>query len=263
MNEIMNVDKPIKLMDTLNKKVNAEAVAKVNENLPHLVEKTRYFDRSNSQTTLTMMSLTMLNGQSPFRVARQILAEVESRKTALSETQVSYAELIRDIEDLEGKSDIVSVAKYSSKVIAKSDLEGKINGAIKDIATLANAYQALVEKHSMQSWNEEDFENEEKKHHTRRAFELLYRNLIEIGRAKTSTIEYLTQFGIHVQVALKEVQGYITFVEKQIESGIYPDASSLEDFLDEMAEKYKHCADIASDRLFGSGHLIDSRYMDA
>lgn len=260
MNEIMNTVHSVELIDTLGGSVNAEAIAKVNENLPHLVEKTRYFDRSNSQTTLTLMSLTMLNGQSPFRVARQILAEVESRKTALSETQVSYAELIRDIEDLEDKTDAVSSAKYKNKVITKSDLEGKINGAVKDIATLANAYQALVEKHSMENWTEKDFENAEKKHHTRRAFELLYRNLIEVGRAKTSTIEYLTQFGIHVQVALKEVQGYIAFVEKQIETGIYPDASSLEDFLDEMGDKYKHCSDVASNRLFGVGNMFDESF---
>ena len=43
-------------------------------------------------------------------------------------------------------------------------------------------------------WDEQAFEKEEKKHHVRRAFELMYRNLLEGGRAHTSTIEYCQQY---------------------------------------------------------------------
>ena len=41
-------------------KINPQAVALVNEFLPELDEKTKFFDRNNSQSTLSMMSLTML-----------------------------------------------------------------------------------------------------------------------------------------------------------------------------------------------------------
>jgi len=43
-------------------KINQPALAKVNAGLPELEEKTRYFGGQNSQSSLTMMSLTMLNG---------------------------------------------------------------------------------------------------------------------------------------------------------------------------------------------------------
>ena len=56
-------------------KINVAAVAKVNEFLPEIEEKTRAFDRNNSQTTLGLMTLTMLNGQSPMRMMRQVMAE--------------------------------------------------------------------------------------------------------------------------------------------------------------------------------------------
>ena len=39
-------------------KINPKAVALVNEFLPELDEKTKFFDRGNSQSTLSMMSLT-------------------------------------------------------------------------------------------------------------------------------------------------------------------------------------------------------------
>ena len=63
--------------------INTAAVEKVNRFLPELDEKTKAFDRKNSQTTLALMTLTMMNGQSPYRMMRQIMSEVEKRKLAL------------------------------------------------------------------------------------------------------------------------------------------------------------------------------------
>ena len=78
-------------------KINPQAVALVNEFLPELDEKTKFFDRNNSQSTLSMMSLTMLNGHSPHRMLRQVLAETEKRKMALAEAQVSHAQALKPV----------------------------------------------------------------------------------------------------------------------------------------------------------------------
>ena len=82
-------------------KINPKAVALVNEFLPELDEKTKFFDRGNSQSTLSMMSLTMLNGHSPHRLLRQVLAETETRKMALAEAQVTHAKALEKIEKLQ------------------------------------------------------------------------------------------------------------------------------------------------------------------
>ena len=75
-NSIVIGDKVTFSMPTVTKGViNQNAVAKVNQGLPEFDEKTRSFDRNNSQTTLSMMSITMLNGHSPFRMMRQCMAE--------------------------------------------------------------------------------------------------------------------------------------------------------------------------------------------
>lgn len=242
--------------------INEAAVARVSERMPELAEKTKIFDRNNSQTTISMMTLTMLNGQSPMRLLRQILAEVDRRKMALAEAQLSHAKLVNEIKELSEKElGPVEQAELRLKNINIDAMEGKINGSLKDIATLIDAYDSIKATHKIDDWDERSFEDEEKRHHIRRGFELLYRNLIQGGRAHESTIEYLQQYGVHVQIALAEVTGYISAVNEAIKNGSMITASNMEDFLDAMADKYKHCADEASMRLFGKSDFTNSDYM--
>ena len=241
--------------------INTHAVEKVNRFLPELDEKTRAFDRNNSQTTLTMMTLTMMTGQSPYRMMRQIMAEVEKRKGALVEAQVKHARVLKEIEKLQDSEDTVLQAKYRQKCVNIVTMESKINGSFKDIATLIDAYNNIKEKNGIEEWDEVAFEKEEKKHHVRRGFELMYRNLLESGRASTSTIEYCQQYGVHPQVCLTEVSGYLQFTTERIANDDLPHANDLEDFLDEMADKYHLNADETAERLFGKADFANNDYM--
>ena len=247
-------------------KINPQAVAIVNEYLPELDEKTKFFDRNNSQSTLAMMSLTMLNGHSPMRMMRQVLAETEKRKMALAEAQVSHAKALRNIEKLKDKlfndpDNNVLSAKLRSAFVGIEMMESKINGSFKDIATLINAYNNLKETHGVEDWSEEEFEESEKRHHVRRGFELMYRNLMDGGRASTATIEYMQQYGVHPQVGLTEVQGYIKLVSDMIHSKQIPHSNHLEDFLDEMADKYYKETDKTTQRIFGKDNIISPEIM--
>ena len=241
--------------------INAHAVEKVNRFLPELDEKTKAFDRKNSQTTLAMMTLTMMTGQSPYRMMRQIMSEVEKRKGALSEAQVTYAEKLKEVEELADSTDNVEQAKYRQTCVSLSTLEQKINGSFKDIATLIDAYNNIKESNNIEDWDEVAFEKEEKKHHVRRAFELMYRNMFTAGRASEASIEYCQQFGIHPQVCVGEVSGYLSYVAERIENQDYPHANDLEEFLDEMAEKYQSNPDKTSERLFGKADFATNDYM--
>jgi len=241
--------------------INTHAVEKVNRFLPELDEKTRAFDRNNSQTTLSMMTLTMMTGQSPYRMMRQIMAEVEKRKGALVEAQVKHARVLKEIEKLQDSEDTVSQAKYRQKCVNIVTMESKINGSFKDIATLIDAYNNIKEKNGIEEWDEVAFENEEKKHHVRRGFELMYRNLLDGGRASTSTIEYCQQYGVHPQVCLTEVSGYVQYTSERIANSDLPHANDLEEFLDEMADKYYLNADKTAERLFGKADFANNDYM--
>ena len=242
-------------------KINAAAVAKVNKYLPELAEKTRAFDRQNSQTTLSLMTLTMMTGHSPYRMMRQIMAEVEKRKIALAGAQVEHAKLLIKIEKLQGKDDPVSVAKFRQCSFSLDMMESKVNGSFKDIATMIDAYENIKAKNGIDDWDEEAFEAEEKKHHVRRGFELMYRNLLESGRAATSTIEYTAQYGVHPQVAIKECSIYLKGVSEAIDEGIVLHSNHLEDFLDEMANKYRVFVDATAERLFGKADFTNTDYM--
>jgi hypothetical protein len=240
----------------------ADAVNIVSQRLPELMVKTEAFNRSNSQTTLNMMTLTMMNGQSPMRQIRQILAEIEQRQLALSESQVGHAQLLEELSNsADATMSNLDLAKRRHAQYRLTFLENKIGGAIKDIATLIKTYDNMVKLHGMSNWSEEDFERSESKHHVRRGFELLYRNIIEHNRPSEATIEYLQQFGVHIQIATHEVVGYITYVEELIAAGENITSAHLEDFLDHMADKYTHCAIEAAVRMFGVEQAFNREFM--
>ena len=252
-------------MELINlKRQNKALVDRVKKALPAIDKHTRIFDRQNSQTTIQMMTLTMLGGSSPLRMLRQVTAEVEKRKNALYEAQHSVAKRQEEIDVLEEKPNLTPAEK--AEVIKLkydvSQINNKANGSLKDIATLCDAYDNIMSKNSMKEWNEEDFENEEKGHHVRRGFEMLYRNLVELGRAKEGTLEYMQQYGVHSQMAIAEVSGYINFVNELIKEKRIFDSTHLENFLDEMKKKYVNNADKISNRLFGRDGIINKSYME-
>ena len=257
------VTKPItfSLPIEASENINQVAAARVAEKLPEIDKATRAFDRNNSQTTLSMMTLTMLNGHSPYRMLRQITAEVEKRKMALSEAQVSHAKQRVKILELEGEDDPVSEAELKAARHGLVMMENKINGSIKDIATLIDSYENIKAKNNIDEWDEEAFEREEKRHHVRRGFELMYRNLMDGGRASTSTIEYMQQYGVHPQVAMTEVSGYLKITAQRIANHELLHSNDLEEFLDKMADKYYQNADKTAERIFGKADFINPEYM--
>lgn len=249
------------LADTLE--IDRAALAVINEKIPEIIEKSKFFGRTNSQTTLALTSLLMLNGQSPHRMLRQVCAEVEKRRLSLSEAQVKHAELLKDYEQLANPQNDIDKAKQNHAATLLLDLSNRVNGAIKDIAVLVDAYSAIKKTFDINDWSEAAFEKEEGRHHVRRGFELLYRNLLETGAAQQATTEYLQQFGVHPQVAIAEVSGYIQHVAQEIANGTPPHANHLEDFLDAMRNKYESALPLTALRLFGRPHVSNTACMQS
>jgi polyhydroxyalkanoate synthesis regulator phasin len=248
---------------TINK--NEVLTDRVNKGMAEVDAQTRVFDRNNSQSTLTLCSLTMLNGQSPMRMIRQSLAEIEKRKNALYEAQYNLAKKKKKLDETMRKAKTDDCPVLQSQIIMLqhqvATIENKANGSLKDIAILMDAYEHIKANNNIDSWSEKDYEQAEKEHHVRRGFELMYKNLIEGGRARDSTIEYLHQHGVHTQYAVAEVSGYINLVNAMVKDGKKIDSSHFEDFLDEMKKKYANCVDVASERIFGVKDLTNKEYM--
>jgi L-rhamnose isomerase len=246
-----------------NKNLNLPAVKKVEQFIPEIQKQTRAFDRNNSQTTLSMMSLTMLNGQSPMRMLRQIASESESRIMALNEAQFELAkkeERVKELEKIVPRTNILE-AELRMERTNGEQLLNKVNGSIKDLAALAEAYDNIKATHNIVEWDEVTFEAEEKKHHIRRGFELLYRNLVQYGRPQESTMEYLQQYGVLIQMAIKVVKVFIEEVDQIIQEGKYLHSNVLEDWLDQVAEDFKESADITTERIFGKRDITNKEHM--
>jgi hypothetical protein len=247
-------------------RINSSALEKVNKFLPELDAKTNYFNRQNSQTTLSLMTLTMLGGQSPYRLLRQVLAEVQSRKHALLAAQTDHVKSLENYKKLNLK-----LKKKPNDPVLKNDvvhcemglvaLEEGVNATLKDIATLIDRYNQIKEKNNIEDWDEQAFEDEEKRHHVKRAFELMYRNVLDGGRPNTATIEYCQQFGIHPQLCFTEACAYVEFAADLISKGEKLHANHLEDFLDEMGEQYKDNVDATCERIFGVKNIANYDYM--
>lgn len=253
----------MKLIIAENKNINLPAVKRVEQFLPEIQKQTRAFDRSNSQTTLSMMSLTMLNGQSPMRMLRQIAAETENKVLALNEAQFNLAKKEARVKELEGIKNRTSVeeAELRMEITNGETMLNKVNGAIKDLATLAEAYENIKQKNNIDTWDEITFEAEEKKFHIRRGFELLYRNLIQYGRPQESTMEYLQQYGVLAQMAIRITKTFIDQVESNLEEGKYLHSNVLEDWLDKTAEDFKKSADMTTERIFGKEDITNKEFM--
>ncbi len=249
------------LTPSLSKNLNMKVVERVSNALPTINKNLKYFDRQNSQSTISFMTMTMMSGQSPHRQLRQVMAEAANRKRALVDGQVAHAETLVALEEFKEKDDPVSVAKTRQAMHSLNELEEKINGAFKDIAVLMDLYEDIMKTHNIDDWSEEAFEREEKKFHVRRGFELMYRDIFGSNTMGVGTLEYLEQYGVHPQVAHKETIIYVNGINEGINEGMVFYGNHLEEWLDKMAEKYVFCADLASERMYGKKEIMNTDYM--
>ena len=90
----------------------------------------------------------------------------------------------------------------------------------------------------------------------------MYRNLMDGGRASTATIEYMQQYGVHPQLGLAEVQAYLNYATDQLRNNVKLHSNDLEEFLDQMADKYYEAADITSERIYGKKDIFNTDYMN-
>jgi len=226
-----------------------EKIEQINKDLIEQDRAMSVFGRKNTQATNKLMTLTMLNGDgSPYRLLRQAMTEIESRRNALKvnlfklkKTELKIKKLKKKYEKEtdEIEKEILKL-EINQKESSLSDSMLYIEGALKDIASFQDAYKQIKENNNIpDNWDEKDMEQAEISFHIRRAFELLYRDIMVHGRIGMGTIEYLSQFGIHPQTATTYVKMYIQEIEKNIQDKKLPNLESLDDFLDEMVKLFK------------------------
>ena len=194
--------------------------------------------RSQTQTTNQLMSLTMMT-DSPYRRLRQCMSQIERKRTALEESYFKMQKQKVLIKNWYEKGDELSVIKAQeaeSNMIRRKDY---IDAAFKEIATFQCAYDEIRESHNIpENWDEKDAELAEIDHHIKQAFRQAHRDMVNTGRIGLGNMEYLEQYGIHIQTATKIIADYIASEDKMISEGKLPTVNHLYAFLDRMAETF-------------------------
>ena len=199
----------------------------------------KIWDRSRSQWMLKF--LTCSNADGWLRL-RQISAEMNNKRTALSEAKFGYMKKLTEAkikreEMLEEKNEnkrLLLEIEASENESNATEILIKIEGALKEIETLGELHDAIKEKLGGDI-TEEQFEKAQTKAHIKRAVMQSVREVKECGKIKCGNAEYLEQAGLSTTAILKDI---FIFLEEESEAGV-EDTSMLHIFLDKTADKYE------------------------
>ncbi len=211
-------------------------LAKIAEKMVEVDRANHTAGRSNTQTTNQLMTLTMMT-DSPYRRLRQCLSQIERKRSALDESFFKMKKNKIRIRDYYEKGDELSVIKAQEIEHGMHRQKDYIDAAFKEIAVFQTTYDEIRESHNIpEKWDERDAEEEEVTHHIKQAFRQAHRDMVNSGRMGLGNMEYMEQYGIHIQTATKIIGDYIANEDKMIKEGKMPTVNHLYAFLDHMVE---------------------------
>jgi len=216
--------------------------------------------RSQTQTTNQLMSLTMMT-DSPYRRLRQCLSQIDKKRSALEESYFKMKKKAVLIKQWYEKGDELSVIKAQEAESQAARQKDFIDGAFKEIATFQCAYDEIRESHNIpEKWDERDAEIAEIDHHLKQAFRQAHRDMVNTGRIGLGNMEYLEQYGVHIQTATKVIRDYIIKEDEMISKDKMPTVEHLYAFLDEMAEQFNDAHKLVMKRI-GIKELIKEDFL--
>lgn len=221
---------------------------------------------SKTNTQLVSLGLT-LSEATPERNIRQIHAQIESKRGALSESQFR---LLKQQNDLKRKllrrdeilaAEVGEGTKYTSEDYRQLDVErvdidiaeikakmvdGRVHveQAIKEIGMYQDAYDDIVEANDLQDWDEVDMEVADITYNLKRCFYQSLRSCRQVHHINEPNQEWLEQMGINPSFVQHEMMQFLTTEQKVMEDmakkeeGFGDDMTAVDEFVDHMVEKY-------------------------
>lgn len=221
---------------------------KVKAGVPEVHRATSLFGKQQSQFMDNMLTVSK---PTPIRNLRQILAEMNKTRMALSE---AYSKCkIKDIErrklvrDAEAQSDELErellLAQAEEKDIELGNTKNYIGGAIRKLANYQAQYDSICEHFGVKDFSEIDYEAEEERYHIMTSFE----QALNAARSRQGVIDegnliYFTQIGINGAVAQKLMLNYLQHEQELMSKNEEPTYDLQLKFLNDMAAKFKGCS---------------------
>jgi len=222
------------------------------------------FGKTNTQ--FCSLSLT-LSEATPERNIRQIHAQLETKRGALSESQFR---LLKQQNDLKRKmlrrqeimdAPVGKGGKYTSEDYKELDIErinidieeikskmvdGRVHieQAIKEIGMYQDAYDDIVEHFGLEDWDEIDMEKADVDYNLRRCFYQSLRSCRQVGYINEPNQEWLEQLGINPSFVQYEMRTFLDAEHKVMKEmmekgeGFGDDMTEVEKFIDHLVSKY-------------------------
>jgi hypothetical protein len=237
-----------------------EKLAVIASKMPAIDRANHTAGRSQTQTTNQLMSLTMLS-DSPYRMMRQCLSQIERKRGALEESYFKMKKKAILIKQWYAKGDEMSVVKAQEAEAQAFRQKDYIDGALKEIATFQCSYDEIRESHNIpEKWDERDAEIAEIDHHIKQAFRQAHRDVVQTGSITGGNMEYMEQYGVHIQTATKIIRDYVASEDKMISEGKMPTVEHLYAFLDSMAVQFNDAHKLVMKRI-GIKELIKEDFL--
>ena len=220
-----------------------EKIAKIADKMVEIDRGINTLGKKNTQTTVQLMTLTMLT-DSPYRRLRQCITEIKHTRDALSEHYFRFKKEKLKVEkwrEEAAKGDELASIEIEQATHNFNEARVYIEGALKEIGVLQVAYDEIRKNNNIsENWDELDAELDEIRHHIRQVFRQAHRDFLLTGGITQGNAEYFEQYGIHLQTARNVIVKYIATCEKLLEEGKAPNINHFYEFLD-------HCVEIFGD----------------
>ena len=219
--------------------IDKAGLEKICDRLPELHRAKRAVGRKNSQTTSTLMTMTMI-ADSPYRQMKQCLSQIDKKRGALIEAHFIVKKNLAKIEKWESSGNKLSHVLAEEARVNNEEVKVSAENALKEIGMYQDIYEQIRTSHNIPvEWDEEDYEKTEIDNALRMGFRNAIQNIMATGRIGVGTVEYLEQFGVHPLVGEKLVREYMQSVDEEMKKGKHPSVVSMHDFLDRMVETFK------------------------
>ncbi len=237
-----------------------EKIQKIADRMPEINRGLNAFSKTNTQ--LVSLGLT-LSEATPERNIRQIHAQIESKRGALSESQFRLLKQQNDLKRKIIRREEIQEASYKNEAYRELDLDrvdidideikskmvdGRVHveQAIKEIGMYQDAYFDIVETFGLEDWDEEDMEVADIEYNLKRCFYQSLRSCRQIRHINEPNQEWLEQLGINPSFVQAEILLFLehetevmTEMLKDKEGGFGDNMDAVDEFVNHLVTKYK------------------------
>ena len=226
-------------------------IEKVDNALTKTQELNSIWDRAHTQWTWKHLNLSF---HDPMRNVKQVLAEINNKKTALNEMKWRFVQIELSFAEINDKLSKPELLKDKWEEIRlnielaqlKESLTNHIvliDGAMKDILSLTDLYEQLKSK--VNNFNEDDVEENETLSHLRRSLVQCIRDVRERGSITKGEQEYMEQIGVNPMKIQKDIREYVM----QEENSDDYSTNGLFNFVEDTVNKLKHVYKVDEKRM--------------